>query len=364
MPDKPAADRTEPATEKRISDARKKGQIAQSQEVPTALATAALLVVLALTVSNIYGWLHDRAVGGMFYTYQGSLNRQVFLEIFQQVGTEVLVLLLPFVLAGVFVAFASSLITSGWAICPQAVGFKPERCNPVKGFRNLFTMKSLQKLLISVAKLFLLGFISYMFLQEKANAVLDLKNQPAASIVHQIATMTMGLMVRLGLTLLVIAFVDLLYQRWKHKRDLRMTKQEVKEETKQHEVSGEVKGRRRAVQIEMARKRMLQEVPEADVVITNPTHYAVAIKYDVEQTPAPMVLAKGADMLAQKIREIATANKVPVIRRPPLARALYNSCEPGEMIPQTLFVAVAEVLAMIFRMNRKHKRVGRLVSQA
>jgi len=163
----------------------------------------------------------------------------------------------------------------------------------------------------------------------------------------------MGLGIRIIVALTAIASIDFLYQRWNYRRQLKMTRQEVKEEHKEHEVSSETKGRIRSLQMTMSQKRTLQEVPTADVVIANPTHFAVAIRYDAAEMPAPQVVAKGADFLCQKIKEIARANGVPVIEKPELARAIYAAVEPGEVIPQAMFVAVAEILATIYKLKKQ-----------
>jgi flagellar biosynthetic protein FlhB len=168
-----------------------------------------------------------------------------------------------------------------------------------------------------------------------------------------IAKLVFGLIGRIAIGLLVIAGIDLLYQRWQWKKKLRMTMQEVKDERKQHELNPEIKGRMRALQMQMASKRMLQDVPTADVVVANPTHVAVALKYDSASMDAPQVIAKGADHLCERIKEIARENGVPVVEKPPLARTLYGSCEVGQSIPEGLFMAVAEVLATIYRMRKK-----------
>jgi flagellar biosynthetic protein FlhB len=186
--------------------------------------------------------------------------------------------------------------------------------------------------------------------------VLRLHWATPARAVAAMAALVFGLTLRVAIGLAAIAAFDLLFQKWKHRRDLRMTRQELKEERKQYEISPELRGRIRAVQIQMARRRMLQEVPKADVVVTNPDHVAVALAYDADAMNAPRVVAKGADFLCQKVKEIARAHGVPVVHRPELARALYATVDVGQEIPETLFVAVAEVLAMIYRMHSKHRK--------
>jgi flagellar biosynthesis protein FlhB len=187
---------------------------------------------------------------------------------------------------------------------------------------------------------------------------LTLRFAEPAGAIAAIASFLLGLMVRIAVALAVIAIADTLYQRWKYRRDLRMTRQEVKEEVREHELSPQLRGRIKSMQMAMARKRMMQEVPKADVVVTNPTHVAVALRYDAGQMDAPVVIAKGADLLAGRIRDLARTHDVPVVERPQLARTLYATVQVGEAIPEALFVSVAEILAMIYRLRKRRSTGG------
>jgi len=364
MPEKPAQEKTEAPTEKRIADAKKEGQLAESQEVPTAMTLGMLLVVLTFTVSGLVHWLYEQVHSGVSYRRSDALTDGALQAVLHDKADQCLAHLAPFVIAGMVVSLLASLVTGGWAVTPKNVGLKFSRINPINGLKNMFSLKSFQKLLVSLAKLAVLSIIVYLFIQDKAAEILKLMHLEAWDMLVRTSRLVLSLTVRCTLALVVIALADLLFQKWKYKRDLRMTKQELKEEHKQYEVSGELKGRRRAIQMEMSRKRMLTDVPQADVVVTNPTHVAVAVKYDKETMDAPMVLAKGADLLATRIREIAVEHDVAIVERPPLARTLYATCEVGQAIPDTLFVAVAEVLAMIFRMRRKRRETGKLVAES
>jgi flagellar biosynthetic protein FlhB len=210
-------------------------------------------------------------------------------------------------------------------------------------------------LLVSIAKLAVILVIVYAYLRGKLDVCLSLRHATPDGALAEMARLVFGVVARIAVALLAIAALELLFQRWKYKHDLRMTRQEVLEERRRHEISPQLRSRIRTVQIEMARKRMLQEVPSADVVVTNPTHVAVALRYDAGEMDAPQVIAKGGDFLCEKIKEIARANDVPIVQRPALARTLYETVELGESIPETLFVAVAEVLAMIYRLRRKRQ---------
>ena len=353
MPEKPASERTEKATPQRLRKARAEGQTAQSQEVPSAIMIAALLVVLAVTSGGLYRWFTSQMRGGLLFQVTGPMETETFAELLGAKCAQGFVVLLPFLLTAAVVSVLGSVLVGGLAFAPKAIRLDLSRISPIKGFKNLVSLRSVVKLLIAIAKLTVFIAIAWHYLGGRMGMLLSLQWSSPVGILCTIGRLVLGLGIRIGAALAAIAGVDFLYQRWNHRRQLRMTRQEVKEERKQHEVSPEVKGRVHAVQLAMARKRMLQDVPGADVVVSNPTHYAVALRYDAKEAAAPMVVAKGADFLCEKIKEIARANGVPVIEKPELARALYAAAEPGEIIPETLFVAVAEILAMIYRLRKR-----------
>ncbi|GAH40978.1 unnamed protein product, partial [marine sediment metagenome] len=213
--------------------------------------------------------------------------------------------------------------------------------------------KSIVGLITSIFKLLFVAVIVWWYLYSRLDTLATLRWAWSSQMLAIIAKIILGLMIRVCIALLVIAIADLFYQKWKYIEDLKMTRQEVKEERKQTEGSPEVRRRVRRIQFEMSMKRMLQEVPKANVVLVNPTHVAVALRYDAKKMEAPVMVAKGADHLAEKIREIARAYGVPIVRRPELARTMYSTIEPGSPVPQTLYVAVAEVLAMIYRLHHR-----------
>jgi len=358
MADKPAAERTEQPTPERLRKARQEGRVPTSGEVPSALMIALLLIVLGLTAATLYGWFAAQVRRGLAFEHAGALDGAAFVDLLRRRAGESLLVIVPFLLAGAAVSVFGSLLVGGWAFAPKALRLDLGRISPVNGLKGLLSFRSAVYLSVSVAKLLVILAIVYVYLEDKLPACLALRWSAPAGVVVAIARLVFGLAGRVVAALMVIAGMDLLFQRWKHKRDLRMTRQEVKEERRQHEISPELRGRIRAIQIEMVRKRMLQEVPQADVVLTNPTHVAVAIRYDAGSMQAPQVVAKGADFLAEKIRDIARAHNVPVLHRPELARALYATVEPGQTIPEALYVAVAEVLAVIYRLRNRQQTAG------
>jgi flagellar biosynthetic protein FlhB len=242
---------------------------------------------------------------------------------------------------------------SGLNFAPKTLNLKFSEINPVNGFEKLFNIKSVVKLGISIAKMIVVAIVVWFYLRNKIDTLAVIQWSEPAQITAVIAKIISGMLIRVGLALLVIAGIDVFFQKWKHNQELMMTKQEVKRELRDTEGSPEVRSRLRRIQIELTKKRMLQEVPKANVVLVNPTHVAVALRYDSKTMAAPVLVAKGADYLAEKIREIARAYGVPVISRPELARTIYSTVKPGESIPEKLYAAVAEVLAMIYRLRHR-----------
>lgn len=353
MPDQPASERTEEATPERLRKARQEGQVPQTQELPSALMIGMLLLMLGLFGGHLHGWLVAQVRDGVSMRPAGAMGAEGLVGIFRDRAARLLVTVSPFLAAAAAVSIFASLLGSGWAYSPKAAQLRLDRLSPVKGLKSLFSARSAVHLLISVLKMTALVVIVYGYLKDKWPVCFSLRWATAEGAVVVTARLVVGLLGRIAIAILVIGGIDLLYQRWRYRHDLRMTKQEVKEERRQHELSPEVRGRIRAIQIEMVRKRMLQEVPQADVVLTNPTHVAVALRYEQTTMDAPVVLAKGADLLAERIRQIARAHGVPVLYRPELARTIFRTVELGKPIPEALFVAVAEILAMIYRLRRR-----------
>jgi len=355
MADQPASERTEQPTHHRLRKAREQGQVPQSAEVPSAFMIAGLLVVLGLMAPRLYHWLTFQVRRGLACGAAVPSGGRSFGDALETGVTETFLVVAPFLVCGAVVSIFGSLVVGGWAFAPGAVRLDLGRVSPIKGLKNLFSLSSLMRLLVSLAKLGVVAAIVYQYMHDKLEACLALHWTSPGGLVAETGRLVFGLIARVAIGLMAIAAVDMLYQRWQYRRRLRMTRQEVKEERKQYEVSPELRGRIRAVQIEMVKKRMLQEVPKADVVVTNPTHLAVALRYDAGTMDAPQVVAKGADLLGEKIKDIARAHGVPILHRPELARVLYTTVEVGRTIPETLFLAVAEVLAMIYRLRRRRR---------
>ncbi|MCP4452080.1 MAG: flagellar biosynthesis protein FlhB [Planctomycetes bacterium] len=353
MADKPASEKTEEPTAKRLNKTREKGQVAQSQELGNAVAIVVLVLILAATSKDLVSWLSQRIAAGMSAERAVFLNPDAFLEYINRQIAGMLWAMMP-LMGALFVAgILGSIMVGGATLAPKALMPKWSEVNPITGFGRLVNMKSFVKLGISIVKLIVITLVVVMYLNARTEDLIVIRWAWSSELLSAMGQLLFGLMIRVTVVLLVIAVLDVAFQKWKYMEDLKMTKQEVKEERKETDGSPEVRARARRIQIEMARSRSLQEVPKANVLLVNPTHVAVALQYDSKTMDAPIVVAKGADHMAAKIREIARAHGVPVLRRPPLARAIYKSVEPGQPVPESLYTAVAEVLALIHRLRRR-----------
>ena len=261
---------------------------------------------------------------------------------------RLLIILLPILLIGFAVAFISDLFQVKWRPTTKPLQPKFSKLNPLNGFKKIFSAQSLVELVKSIAKILLIALVSYSYIKDKGALLYALYDMSMMQAVNLIGETVIDLGIRISAIYMIIAGADFMYQKYKFKNDMKMTKQEVKEEYKNAEGDPEIKGKIRAGMREASQRRMMQAIPKADVVITNPTHYAVAIQYDTEVAPAPIVVAKGSDYLAQKIKEIARENNIEIVEDKPLARMLYANVDVDKQIPPELYQAVAEVLAMVY----------------
>ena len=345
-------ERSEQPTAKRLSEARKKGQVARSRELNTLL----VMLVSALTL-----WLFSAsAMTGFVAIVSDALspNGDVLRDPelipvhFMQVMMSALVLIAPFLAITVVAALAGPALMGGMLFSAEAIAFKAEKLDPIKGLGRVFSTKGLIELVKALLKFFLVlgvAVLIYKFLERDVMSLitLDVREGIARS-----GSMIMVALVLLSATLVLIAAIDVPFQLWSHNKQMRMTKQEIKDESKETDGRPEVKSRIRQLQHEASQRRMLQDVPDADVVITNPTHYSVALKYDKDGSGAPRVVAKGQDLIAFKIRSIAMEHDVAIYEEPPLARALHGTTEIGDEIPGPLFLAVARVLAYVYHLRQ------------
>ncbi|MDX1811559.1 MAG: flagellar biosynthesis protein FlhB [Gammaproteobacteria bacterium] len=346
-------EKTEEATAKRIEDARSKGQVPRSREFNTffmmIVSGAALVGLGPGIIRDLLGILHDSLTPSRAEVFDKKFMINNFLD---QV-MNALSMLAPLFILLVFVAIASSLTIGGWNFSIQAIAPKFSKLNPLSGVKRIVGVQGLVELTKALFKFFIVATIAVILLMQNADSLLLVGRQDVEVALANIGNELVWYFLLLSSSLLIVAAMDAPYQLWNNKRQMRMSKDEVKQEHKNQEGSPETKGRIRRTQQEMAMKRMMAEVPEADVVITNPTHFAVALKYDQERSGAPIVVAKGADLVAAKIRNLATKHHVPILSSPALARAIYFSTELDHEIPAGLYLAVAKVLAFVFQLKDK-----------
>ncbi len=353
MAEKSAAERTEQPTPRKIEKARKKGQVPESEELASIATLLALVAAMFLAGPGLLQWFIMQVTQGLSCTTGVFADSNSFLGFIDRKATDLLLVVCP-VLVALFAGSAlGSIAVSGLNFAPEAISLKFEQINPVTGFGKLVNARSAVKLLAAILKILFVAVVAWSYLRDRLDTLAALRWAWSAQMLTIIAKMIMGLLIRIGIALLVIGIADALYQKWKYIEELKMTRQEVKQERRDEEGAPEVKTRIRKIQFEMARKRMLQKVPKASVVLVNPTHIAVALRYEAKTTEAPILLAKGAGPLAEKIREIARAYGVPIVRRPELARTIYSTVEIDSPIPEPLYVAVAEILAMIYRLRHR-----------
>ena len=357
--DGPGGEKTEPATAKKLSDARKEGQVAKSKEVTNGMGLMALFLVLKIWTGKMgvsfletFEVIYNRIPQVVNFVGGTAPDRELTL-LLRQGAIQILTIVLPILLVGVVVAFGSNIWQVKWKPTTKPMKPKLSKLNPIKGFKKIFSVSSLVELVKAFIKIIIIVYIAYGYIKNRTDYLIllyDMEIMPALQLVLKVVT---DLGIRISAVYIVFAFGDYAYQKWKFAEDMKMTKQEVKEEYKNTEGDPQIKSKIRSKMMEVSRRRMMQALPQADVVITNPTHYAVAIKYDPAVSDAPVVIAKGQDYLAQKIKEVARENKVEIVENKPLARMLFANVEVGEAVPPEMYQAVAEVLAFVYHLQGK-----------
>lgn len=348
-------DKTEKATAKKRQDARKKGQVVKSRDVTSAM----ILVFIFVGLRVFGGYITDeisiftKRILTTYFTAQDLFNFNALSGLFY----DVVIVLLKTVAPVFAVALITGLIVEyaqvGVLFTMETLGFKFERLNPLSGIKRIFSLKGLVELLKATIKIVVAGYIAYSYLASEAGNVLNLINADVIGVGIYVISTAINVAIRICIVLIILGILDYAYQWWENEKSLKMSKQEVKDEYKQTEGNPEIKSKIRQRQKQMSMRRMMQEVPKADVVITNPTHFAVALKYDAKISDAPILLAKGQDFIALRIKETARENKVEVVENKKLARSIYETVEIGQSIPQELFQAVAEVLAFVYSLKQK-----------
>lgn len=351
-------EKTEPATQKKLDDARKEGKVAKSKELTAAFDLIVLFLVLKFFVgyvgngllevfSFVYGNMDDFVKVNRSY-----ISAQAVSGFLMNIILKWMKIVIPFFIFGIAITLLISIFQVGWKISTKPLEPKLSKFNPINGFKRIFSKDSIFNLFMSIVKIALIGVVAYNSLKDKANEIFILYDMPLNQAIGLIGNIIINTGLMISIVYLLVGFADFVYQRIKFRDEMKMSKQEVKDEYKNTEGDPQVKGQQKRRMQEASRRRMMQDVPKADVVITNPTHIAVALKYDPDVSPAPYLLAKGEEYVAQRIKEVAKENGIEIVENKPLARMIYANVDIGAEIPPELYHAVAEVLAMIY--NAKH----------
>jgi flagellar biosynthesis protein FlhB len=356
-------ERTEPASGKRLSEARSKGNIPRSRE----LNTFAILIVAGATLlimsQELMAGIIDMMRRGLTFNRAALTSSDFMWNSLVHATLEMLQLFFPFLLVLLVAALAAPILLGGWMLSMEALQPDFGRLNPLKGIARLFSVTSLGELGKAIVKSLIVGGVGFAVIWHYQEETFSLATESLHAGIWHLGSLVGGLFIMITSAMILIVVIDVPFQLWEYYRKLRMTKEEVRQEMKESEGDPQIKSRIRAMQREMARRRMMAEVPKADVIVTNPTHYAVALRYNEKEMRAPRVVAKGSYLLAERIRELGTEHRVPILSAPPLARALYRHAELEQEIPASLFSAVAEVLAYVYQLRSYNKQGGAMPQQ-
>ncbi len=348
----PGGEKTEEATTKKLTDARKEGQVARSHELTMSAGLMAFFLVIKIFVASVGASFIDRFKSS--YQLIDIYAKEEFtirtgVDIINDVGIDILLICMPVLIVGVLVAFAIDLIQVKWQITGKPLQPKFNKINPISGFKKILSKDKIMDLIKSLLKIIVIGLIAYNEFKGQVDELYKLYQIGSlTTVIILIGDVVINFGIKVSALLLLIGFADFFYQKMKFKREMRMSKQEIKDEFKQSEGDPQIKGMIKQKMRAASQRRMMQRLPEADVVITNPTHFACAIKYDRAVSEAPILVAKGADYLAAKIKEIAKENNIPIVENKPLARMLYYNVDLETEIPQELYQMAAEVLAYVY----------------
>jgi flagellar biosynthesis protein FlhB len=351
MAEHEAQDRTEQATPKRLEEARKHGDIPRSRDLTTAAVSMAGALSILFMGGAVTGRIYDMMRISFSISPRQALDESYMLEALKQHSWHTLLACAPIFGAIALAAVLAPLMLGGWSFSVDALLPNFSRLSPGVGFKRMFSMQAAVELTKSLAKFGVVALVAILVLRHDTRQLLSLGTEPPMRAAVHAGKLCAQAFLALAASLLVIAAIDAPYQLWQYARRMRMSREEIRREMKESEGSPEIKNRIRQAQQAIARRRMMQEVPKADVVVTNPTHFAVALRYDENRMRAPVVVAKGAGEIAARIRAVAAEHRVPLFEAPPLARVLYRSVDIGAEIPSALYVAVAQVLTYIFQLK-------------
>lgn len=357
--DGPGGEKTEPATSKKLNDIRKEGQVAKSKELITAVSLMSLFIILKIYLSklgtgliDVYTQVYNSISKVVDDSYNGLPIRTAG-SVMQQVIIDMIKLVIPILLVAIVIAILGNMLQQKWMVTAKPLQPKFSKISPISGFKRMFSVRQLVELIKSISMISIIMIVVYNTVKSKMNILLTFYDVGLNTALSTIGSIIIDLGIKISAVFLIVGFADLFYQRIKFKNDNMMTKQEIKDEFKNIEGDPQVKGQIKRRMQEVSRRRMMQQLPEADVVITNPTHFAVALKYEPDAGKAPVVIAKGADYLAFQIKDKAKEYNIAIVENKPLARILYHNIDIGMEIPPELYQAVAEILAVVMRTNNR-----------
>ncbi len=346
-------EKTEEATSKKKRDSRREGQVAKSEEISTAI----MLIVMFFSLKTFAGYMYNGLAAIFTYNldvqidYNATFNETFLGRYVAYAFARVILIVAPLFAVAMVLGILTNVMQVGWEPTTKPLKPKFSKLNPISGFKKIFSLKAIVTLIKSVVKLSIIVFIVFNYIKDRINIIPILFQLEISEILMFLGETITGLGITVGAYYIFIALGDYVYTKFKHKKDMRMSKQEIKDEYKNSEGDPQVKGRIKQKMREAAMRRMMSDLPSADVIITNPTHYAVAIKYDRATSPAPIVVGKGVDHMAKRIREVATEHNIEIVENKPLARTLYSTVEIGEEIPPELYKTVAEILAYVYKLK-------------
>jgi len=349
----PAEEKTEEATPKRRQEAREEGQVAKSQDLSMAFTLLFSFIVLFFLMNSMIIELSEFMTKFLTDYLTLALTARNFHTLLLEIMRFILQLIAPIMVVTAVIGSALGIFQTGFLFTPKAIQPKISKLNPISGFKNMFSKKTFVEFLKSLLKISIVGVIAYLTIKSRLSDILLLGKMSLDQALRLIGGIVYSLAIKISIILIILGVGDFIYQKWQHEQDLKMTKQQVKEERKQTEGSPEVQKRIKEEQQKLAMNRMMSDIPDADVVITNPTHIAVAIKFDMDTMEAPVIIGKGKGEVAQKIKEKAKEHDIEIVEEKPLARALYAEAEIGQEIPVELYQAVAEILAYVYQLNNE-----------
>lgn len=344
-------EKTEQPTPKKREDARRKGQVAKSRELPSIAVLMSGVITLSIFGSYMYSRIQIMTGKAFSTMLAGNLDHVAGVAFAKEMLILFILIMAPLMAVNFITAIFTNVLQVGFMVSGESIKPKLSKLNPIKGFKRLLSMQSVMELFKSILKLGIVGTVAYFSVKAEMESIYSLIDMELPAIISYMLYSIMKIFIKCILAMIFLVVADFAFQKWQFEKQLRMTKKEIKDELKKTDGDPLVKSRIRSIQMEMARKRMMQDVPKADVVITNPTHFAVAIQYDGVSMSAPKLLAKGAGTIALRIKEIAQQHHIPVVEDKELARSLYKLVEVGREIPGNLYQAVAGILAYIYKLK-------------